>query len=167
MEIRQARPHEHEEIGRLTQAAYHEYERSGDPLWQAYFESLGDVASRARCALVLVAVEAGRILGTATVELDSAIDGEQLMAGQANLRMLAVAPEVRSQGVGGRLVAACIAEARAAGKHVVTLHTTEEMAAAMRLYRSFGFERDLARDVAIGETVRLIAYRLPLLSSPG
>lgn len=167
MEIRQARPHEHEEIGRLTQAAYREYERSGDPLWQAYFESLGDVASRARRALVLVAVEAGRILGTATVELDSAIDGQQLMAGQANLRMLAVTPEVRSQGVGGRLVAACIAEARAAGKHVVTLHTTEEMFAAMRLYRSFGFERDLARDVAIGETVRLIAYRLPLLSSPG
>jgi len=167
MEIRQARPHEYEEIGRLTQAAYHQYARSGDPVWQAYFESLGDVAARARGALVLIAVEGERILGTATVKLDSAINGEQLMPDQANLRMLAVAPEVRSHGVGRRLVAACIAEAQAAGKHLVTLHTTEEMVAAMRLYRSFGFERELARDVAIGETVRLIAYRLPLLNSPG
>ena len=122
MEIRPARPQEYEATGRLAQSAYREFAGPGDPLRASYFASLADVAGRARHARVLVAVEVGRILGTATLELDHAIDGERLPPNEANLGMLAVASEVGGREVGRRLVAACIAGAREAAKHLVTLH---------------------------------------------
>jgi len=38
-------------------------------------------------------------------------------------------------------------DARSAGKEAVTLHTTEQMVAAQRIYRSLGFRRDRSRDM--------------------
>ena len=65
-------------------------------LWDNYFGVLADVAGRAGFATVLVAVAGGRIVGTATVELDRTIDGTGgLQPGQANLRLLAGGPGAR------------------------------------------------------------------------
>jgi GNAT superfamily N-acetyltransferase len=127
IEIRQVLPGEYEDTGALTQRAYAEYARPGNPLWDRYFGVLADVAGRARFATVLVALAGGRIVGTATVELDRMIDGTgSLPPGQANLRLLAVDPQARGRGVGRRLVEACVQVARRAGKQVVTLYTTEQ-----------------------------------------
>ena len=105
-------------------------------LWDNYFGVLADVAGRAGFATVLVAVAGGRIVGTATVELDRTIDGTGgLQPGQANVRLLAVDPQARGRGVGRRLVEACVQVARRAGKEIVTLHTTEQMVAAQGIYR--------------------------------
>jgi ribosomal protein S18 acetylase RimI-like enzyme len=167
IEIRQVLPGEYEDTGALTQRAYAEYARPGNPLWDRYFGVLTDVAGRARFATVLVALAGGRIVGTATVELDRMIDGTgSLPPGQANLRLLAVDPQARGRGVGRRLVEACVQVARRAGKQVVTLHTTEQMAAAQRIYRTLGFRRDLSGDVELHPDLVLQAFRLPL-RSPG
>jgi predicted N-acetyltransferase YhbS len=120
LQIRTARPHELAKVGLVTQAAYREFYRPDDPLWRAYFERIGDTAARARKADVLVAALDGAIIGTATVELDRAIEGDDLAPGQANLRLLAVAPGIRGHGIGRALVAACLDPARAAGKTLVT-----------------------------------------------
>ena len=97
IQIREVLPEEYEDTGSLTQRAYAEYARPGDPLWDGYFGMLADVARRAGFATVLVAVTDGRIVGTATVELDRTIEGtEGLQSGQANLRLLAVDPEAGS-----------------------------------------------------------------------
>ncbi len=126
---------------------------------------LADVAGRAGFATVLVAVAGGRIVGTATVELDRTIDGTGgLQPGQANLRLLAVDPGARGRGVGRRLVEACVQVARRAGKEIVTLHTTEQMVAAQRIYRTLGFRRDLSGDVELHPGLVLQAFRLPLRS---
>jgi ribosomal protein S18 acetylase RimI-like enzyme len=167
IQIREVLPGEYNDTGSLIQRAYAEYARPGDPLWEDYFGMLADVASRAGFATVLVAVAGGRIIGTATVELDRTIEGTgNLQPGQANLRLLAVDPQARRRGVGRRLVQACIQVARRAGKEATTLHTTEQMAAAQRIYRSLGFRRDRSRDVTLHPDLVLQAFRLPL-RSPG
>jgi ribosomal protein S18 acetylase RimI-like enzyme len=163
MEIREATPQDYAAAGRVTQEAWREFSRPGDPIWDGYFERLGDVAHRASRALVLVAVEDGQVVGTATVELDATLepDGE-LAPGQASFRMLAVDPAWRGRGIGRRLVDACIERARAAAKTTATLHTADEMVAAATLYRSLGFEREPAEDFEPTPGVALRAYRLAL-----
>jgi ribosomal protein S18 acetylase RimI-like enzyme len=167
VKIRPAVPGEYDATGRLTQRAYAEYARADDPLWRNYFSMLADVAGRAAFTTVLVAVAGERIVGTATVELDQTIEGSaDLDPGQANLRVLAVDPAARGCGVGRRLVEACLQVARRAGKEVATLHTTDEMAAAQRIYRSLGFQRDPSHDIELHADLVLRAFRLPL-RSPG
>ncbi len=163
IQIREVLPEEYEDTGSLTQRAYAEYARPGEPLWDDYFGMLADVARRAVFATVLVAVAGGHIVGTATVELDRTIEGTQgLRRGQANLRLLAVDPGARGHGVGRRLVQACVQVARQAGKEVATLHTTGQMMAAQHIYRSLGFRRDPSGDVELHPDLVLQAFRLPL-----
>jgi len=163
VDIREARPEEHPAAGMVTQRAWLEFERPDDPSWRVYFERLGDVAGRAERALVLVAVERGQVVGTATVELETTLEpGAMLEPGVARFRMLAVDPERRGRGIGRALVEACLERARAAGKTAATLHTADEMAAATALYRSLGFERDPGADLEVAPGVVLRAYRLAL-----
>lgn len=163
IEVREALAGEYEDLGRLIQRAYAEYARPGDPLWDGYFSMLADVTGRAAFATVLVAVLGGNVVGTATVELDTTIEGTRdVKPGQANFRLLAVDPPARGHGAGRRLVQACIRLALTAGKDVATLHTTDQMAAAQRIYRSLGFERDPPRDIELSPDLVLQAFRLTL-----
>lgn len=163
IQVREALAGEYEDLGGLIQRAYAEYARPGDPLWDGYFSMLADVADRVAFATVLVAVTGGHVIGTATMELDTTIEGTRdLQTGQANFRLLAVDPPDCGHGAGRRLVQACIQVARTAGKDVATLHTTEQMAAAQRIYRSLGFERDPPRDIDLSPHLILRALRLPL-----
>jgi ribosomal protein S18 acetylase RimI-like enzyme len=163
MEIRRVRPAEYEEAGRVTRLAYDEFVDPADSDWGGYLEEIGDVAARAPRIPVLVAVEGGRVLGSASLETEEASLGDDpIEPGTANIRMLGVDPAARGRGAGRALLEACIAEARAQGKGAVTLHTTADMLAALRLYTSAGFVPDPARDWNVTEDFTLTAYRLEL-----
>ncbi|MFI8293923.1 GNAT family N-acetyltransferase [Streptomyces sp. ms191] len=57
----------------------------------------------------------------------------------ARLRILLVTPEGRGLRLGTRLVEECLAFARGAGYERVTLWTNDALAAARKIYQSFGF----------------------------
>lgn len=61
------------------------------------------------------------------------------VAGEAELLTLAVAPDRQRSGIGGRLVAAFLAEARARGAVQAFLEVAADNAAAIGLYRRAGF----------------------------
>lgn len=148
IEIRPARPEEYEAAGRVTAEAYREFvppEGVGDTDgWLRYLEVIADVAGRAHRSMVLVAMEDGRVLGTATIELDEVLSEHEppLGPGEARLRMLGVAAEARGRGVGQMLLEATLAMARDLGRTRLVLNTTKRMLAAQRLYERNGFVRE-------------------------
>lgn len=161
MEVRPIGPGEYEAAGRATRRAYDEFVDPADSDWGGYLEEIGAVAGRAGRVPVLVAVEDGRVLGSASLETEEANLGDDpIEPGTANIRMLGVDPDARGRGAGRALLDACIRLAREGGKRAVTLHTTEDMHAALALYTSAGFVRDPARDWKVDETFTLTAYRL-------
>jgi ribosomal protein S18 acetylase RimI-like enzyme len=115
-------------------------------------------------ALVLVAVEGGRVIGTATLEIADRIEPEDdppLAPHEAHVRMVGVDPAARGRRIGTMLMEACIEGARAAGKTLVTLHTTTWMTAAQRMYESMGFQRKPEAD-RVFEKLVLLTYWLEL-----
>ncbi|MET4698767.1 DNA-binding MarR family transcriptional regulator/GNAT superfamily N-acetyltransferase [Constrictibacter sp. MBR-5] len=79
-----------------------------------------------------IAEHAGRIAGSVFL-----VRGEA--AGAAKLRLLYVEPDARGLGIGGRLVDACIARARALGYRRLDLWTNDILVAARRIYQAAGF----------------------------
>lgn len=129
-----------------------------------YLARIADVGARVQHALVLGALEDGRVLGTVTLELHGRIPGghprAQLEEDQANVRMLGVDPSAQRRGIGRRLMEASIGAARRAGKRRVTLETTEAMVAAQNLYEAMGFVR--GPDLVWDDGFRLRTYELAL-----
>src|ERR1700722_12143526 len=135
IEIRPIRADEYEAVGAATASAYPEFWQPNPPGWDEYLAFIADVGSRAERATVLVALDAGAIAGSATLELDARIrpgpaeplppgpapprggppPAEPLPPGHAHLRMVGVSPEHRGKGIGRLLVVASIDLARARG----------------------------------------------------
>lgn len=131
-----------------------------------YRVTLADVADRARHARVLVAVDGDRLLGGVTYVPDAtSVYAEFADTDGAGIRMLAVDPAVRGDGVGEALVSACVAMARADGRRRVVLHTTDAMAAAQRLYVGLGFVRATERDWSPQPDITLLGYELDLVDT--
>ena len=150
--VREARPDEHEEVGRITVAAYREFVRDGDADWHEYLETIADVGGRA--------VDAGRIVGSATLELLDRVerdDDPPLHPDEAHLRMLGVPPSARRLGVARTLIDACFERSAAAGKTFLTLHTTSRMTAAQAMYETLGFKR--LADRVFPDGFVLLTYR--------
>jgi ribosomal protein S18 acetylase RimI-like enzyme len=149
IEVRPVGPDELDEAGRVTALAYREFATPGDPDWEDYLERIADVGGRHGRTRVLVAVEGGAILGSVTLELAGRTepddDHEPLAADEAHIRMLGVHPDHRRRGIARRLLAACIDEARRAGRSRLTLNTTKRMRAAQAMYRTLGFRRTADR----------------------
>ncbi len=163
VEIREATLQEHAEAGRVTAEAYREFVAPGEALWEAYLTEIADVASRAERTRVMVAVEDGRIVGSATLELDRRVDEEgdrPLEPHEAHIRMLGVDPGARGHGVARALMAVCEETARSAGKTFMTLHTTSRMQGAQHMYASLGYER--TRDRVFPDGFVLLSYRTDL-----
>jgi ribosomal protein S18 acetylase RimI-like enzyme len=148
IEVRPAKPEEYEEAGRVTALAYREFLRPGDTDWADYLADIADVAGRADRTTILVATADGRILGSATLELEGRIDEEgdgKLAPDEAHVRMLGVHPDARRRGIARALMDACIDMAQRAGKRRMTLSTTHRMSPAQMMYEGMGFTRGTDR----------------------
>jgi ribosomal protein S18 acetylase RimI-like enzyme len=163
MEIRPLRSDEQGEAGEVTALAYREQAEPASTNLD-YLARVADIGARARHALILGAVEDGRVLGTVTVELTGRIPGGHprpaLDPDQAHVRMLGVHPEAQGRGIGRRLMEGAAEEARRAGKRRITLETTVTMRTAQRLYESMGYRR--GDDLEFDDGFRLRTYELEL-----
>jgi len=160
--IRPAAPAELPAVGELTVAAY-----AADGFLEGtddYADELADAARRAELATVLVAVDeaSGRLLGSVTFCLAGSPYAEVSAPGEAEFRMLAVAPEGRGKGTGAALVHTCIEMARAAGSTALALCSLETMSTAHRIYQRVGFTRAPERDWQPVPGLTLVAFVLPL-----
>lgn len=166
IEIRRVRPDEYASVGRMVRAAYETAYR----LDGGYLAEIEDVAGRDVGAEVLVAEQAGRILGSVTIPRPGERQLSDSREDELDVRLLGVAPEARGLGVGAILMSHCARVARERGLRSVVLHTGEQMLAAQRLYERLGFvrvpEREFGITVSDG-TRRIFAYRLDLAGGPG
>jgi ribosomal protein S18 acetylase RimI-like enzyme len=166
--VRLAEPAELEAVGELTEVAYRADEFLDET--DDYAAVLRDTASRRDKATLLVAVdEGGGLLGTVTFALAGTEYAQVAGPGEAEFRMLAVAPEARGMGVGERLTRECIRLAEEAGATALTLSSLPVMQKAHRLYDRLGFDRDPARDWEPFQGLQLLGYTLHLqpASAPG
>lgn len=156
--IRTAEPGEYAELGRLTVRAYRSagYLGADDP----YLETLGDPAGRsAGCELIVAARPDGRLVGGVALVHPESPQREVAGPDEAEIRMLAVAPDQQRRGLGQRLTMACLERADAGDYAAVMLCVIAGNDAAHRLYRGLGFERAPERDWRPAPAVELLAYR--------
>ena len=123
-----------------------------------YVDFLRDAATRAREAVLLVAVDDTVVLGSVTYAIGGTPLAQRAAAHEAELRMLGVGPAYRGRGVAEALVAACIDRARRDGVRRIVLSTQPEMLAAQRLYSRLGFVRQPVLDWVPEPNVELLGY---------
>lgn len=164
VELRLARPDELEAVGRLTREVY-----VGDGYIDPaadYVRELEDAAGRAAGAELWVAAVDGRVLGTVTFCAEGSSYREVAREGEAEFRMLAVAPEARGRGVGRALVELMVQRARDHGYRGVRMSTMDRMGAAHRTYERLGFTRSPQDDWSPVPGVSLLGYVAELMG-PG
>lgn len=135
--------------GALTAEAYHADRLIDDG--DEYRDELLDAGRRSREATLLVALQsvpggASVVVGTVTLAPHGSSYAEVAEPGEVEIRMLAVAPEARRQGVAEALMRACLREAVVLGSRIVVLSTLDAMVGAHRLYERLEFRRVPERD---------------------
>ena len=106
----------------------------------AFGNRFGEAWTRSQCAGILPM--AGVSLMLARLVPDGAVDGfclSRTIAGEAELLLIAVAPDQHRQGIGVRLLEDFLARARAAGASRVHLEVREGNS-AVAMYRAAGFD---------------------------
>ena len=139
--IRPYAPPDHDGVNAVARAAFAQYGNDYHD-WPSFIEGIGRMAELAGSGELFVADFGGCIAGAVVHLPPGAPRSPMFPDGWSVSRMLIVAPEARGDGIGRRLVAACLRAARAAGAPCIGLHTSPVMAAALHLYLALGFQRD-------------------------
>ncbi|MFD7021319.1 GNAT family N-acetyltransferase [Promicromonospora sukumoe] len=165
IEVRDAVPAEYDAVGKIVAAAFAADGQLDAPDSVSYRDVLHDVAARAAAAEVVVALDDGVVVGGVTYVPRGGPMADLAREGEAEIRMLGVAPDAQGRGAGSALMRECIdraARGRATGTRRVVLSTNTVAHGSHRLYERLGFVRDPARDWAPVPGVDLLCYVLDL-----
>jgi ribosomal protein S18 acetylase RimI-like enzyme len=165
VQVRDARAGEAQAIRDLTLRAYAEYAAVMAPRAWAGLDGAVRAALASDDGAERIVAERGGALAGSVRLYPPAADAYAGAAGRAawpELRLLAVAPEARGQGVGQALVRECVRRARAAGARELGLHTSASMRVAMGMYTRMGFVRAPEHDFRPEGAELVEGYRLPL-----
>lgn len=163
--LRDATEEDRPVVERLTLRAYAEYSGVMEPqawrgLEQAIRRALSSVGDEER----IVAESAGKVVG-AVMLYPPGVNVYGDMLGPLDwpeVRLLAVDPDARGQGIAHLLMEECVRRARAAGTERLGIHTSRSMEVAVGMYRRMGFERAPAHDFHPPGAERVEAYTLAL-----
>jgi len=162
--IRDARLDELDGVSLLLKEAYQQYENFIPPeRWKPYLADIVDVRSRLGDSDLIAAERDHRLIGCVTLYLDGSRSfPEAWPNGWAVVRLLAVHPEYRGQGIGHALMDECVRRCRRAKVTAIGLHTTEVMDIARRMYEKMGFKRFPKSDFHPAPGITVMAYHLQL-----
>ena len=168
--VRAVDPTDADRLGRVLAEAYVAGEVIGPE--DGYARDLRDVAGRLpHVVAVLAAYDGEEVLGGLTLTEAGTPEAEVAVAGELEIRMLAVAPQHQGRKVSVALLAAAEEVGRASGYDALVLSSLPAMSAAHRVYQQYGFDRVPGRDwvadwdpqaLAEGTAPTLSVYRLPL-----
>lgn len=167
--VRNAKPNEFEEIGKLMVAVYSQLDGFPKPDEQPnYYKMLanvGELTSKPDTELLVAPSVDDRIRGAVVYFSDMKYYGSGGTATQernsAGFRLLAVDPSKRGDGIGKLLVNECIQKARTKNLSQVIIHTTKAMQTAWKMYEKIGFMRSEDLDFMQGE-LGVFGFRLKL-----
>jgi GNAT superfamily N-acetyltransferase len=122
-----------------------------------------DVRSRLGVSELIVVELDRQLVGAVTLYLDaSSSSQEQWPKGWAGVRLLAVRPAYRGQGIGRALMEERIYRCRKRGIKTIGLHTAAIMNVARKIYKDMGFVRAPEYDFHPRPGTVVMAYRLQL-----
>ncbi len=145
----------------LVKGAYLEYrELVPAEAWEKWMESVSQ-AIHAGAGLLLVAEVEGAIQGVVQFFPDASRSGQGRWPEETgSIRLLAVRPQARGQGLGARLTRECLRRARELQLPTIFLYTGRFMLAARHIYEKLGFKR--APEFEPERSPGPMAYRLDL-----
>ena len=166
LHIRDARPGDRDAILAVTLAAYQEYAPLMAANWEGYRRNILATLADVKPAEQIVAEQDGEVVGAVLLyppgTVFSSAKGVRVTALWPEVRLLAVTPGARGQGIGAALMHECVRRAREGGAGALTLHTTDVMQVAMRMYERMGFVRAPELDFHPAPEVTVKGYRLNL-----
>ncbi|MBT2737343.1 GNAT family N-acetyltransferase [Bacillus sp. ISL-7] len=111
--------------------------------WKALKHAISSDADAQEDVERIVAEIEGKIVGSVALfpAKTDAYEGLIDELDYPEIRMLAVIPQARGNGVAKALISECIRRAKVQGCHSIGLHTADFMKSAMGLYGRLGFER--------------------------
>ncbi|MEJ2193879.1 MAG: GNAT family N-acetyltransferase [Ignavibacteriaceae bacterium] len=167
--IRNAKPNEFEEIGKLMVRVYSQLEgfpkESEQPDYYNMLANIGELTKKPNTELLIAVSSEGKIGGAVVYFSDMKFYGSGGTATReqnaSGFRLLAVDPSARGQGIGKLLSLECIRKAKEHQNSQVVIHTTKAMQVAWKMYENLGFKRSEDLDFMQG-ALPVFGFRLIL-----
>jgi GNAT superfamily N-acetyltransferase len=157
--VRNAKPGEFEEIGKILVAVYSQLDgfpkESEQPEYYKMLANIGELTQKPKTELLVAVSPEGKIAGSVVYFSDMQYYGSGGTATKeqnaSGFRLLGVAPSERGHGIGKLLTNECIRKAREKNHLNVVIHTTKSMQVAWKMYEKIGFARAEDLDFMQGE----------------
>lgn len=152
-----------EVVRSLLVKSYSQYELDyKDPeIWKNYITEIQNSVEHPAIDKIIVAKEADEIVGSVYLFIGSeqAYNKPELNIKGPIFRLLAVDPEKRGKRIAQRLVEACITYTKSLDHEELVLHTSDNMASAVKLYERMGFVRAAEYEFNVGD-ILVKSYKL-------
>jgi ribosomal protein S18 acetylase RimI-like enzyme len=167
--VRNARPDEFLQVGKLMVRAYSQLEgfpkETEIPRYYQILANVGELTKQPGMELLVAISPQGSIDGAVVYVDDMKYYGSPGTAPNASnaagFRLLAVDPATRGKGAGKLLCLECIDKAKASARKQLIIHTTAPMQIAWKMYENLGFQRAGEYDFMQGD-LAIFGFRLVL-----
>lgn len=166
MNIRDAQQKELSFIREQRVEAYKDHRNNiPEEHWEALRKAISSEADQQPGVELIVCEMEDKIVGSVALfpAKTDAYEGYVDVLDYPEIRVLAVSPKARGQGVASALIDECIKRASAKGYDFIGLHTGDFMKDAISLYERYGFERLPQHDFAPADDGIIVkAFRLSI-----